>query len=54
MALANIGVLLAQRGVKALLVDWDLEAPGLHQYFSTLRRRSSKESGGDVGFAASR
>ena len=34
MALANIGVLLAQRANKVLLVDWDLEAPGLEMYFS--------------------
>ncbi len=33
MALANIAVLLAQWGQKVLVVDWDLEAPGLHQYF---------------------
>jgi MinD-like ATPase involved in chromosome partitioning or flagellar assembly len=34
MALANIAVLLAQRGLKVLVVDWDLEAPGLERYFS--------------------
>ena len=34
MALGNIGVLLAQQGLKALAVDFDLEAPGLHRYFS--------------------
>jgi hypothetical protein len=34
MALANLGNLLAQRGAApVLLVDWDLEAPGLHYYF---------------------
>ena len=38
MALANVGVLLAQRQAQAvgkgvLLVDWDLEAPGLHRFF---------------------
>jgi len=36
MALANVGCILAQhpdvRG-RVLLVDWDLEAPGLHRYF---------------------
>ena len=32
-ALANIGVLLARRGKRVLLVDWDLEAPGLDRYF---------------------
>jgi hypothetical protein len=34
MALANLGHLLAQRRTApVLLVDWDLEAPGLHYYF---------------------
>lgn len=34
MALANIAVLLARRGLKVLVVDFDLEAPGLERYFS--------------------
>ena len=34
MALANCGVLLASWGFKVLLVDWDLEAPGLNFYFA--------------------
>ena len=33
MALANIAVLLARRALKVLVVDWDLEAPGLERYF---------------------
>ncbi len=33
MALANIAVLLSQMGRRVLVVDWDLEAPGLDQYF---------------------
>ena len=36
MALANIGCTLAQTpefGKPILLIDWDLEAPGLHRYF---------------------
>jgi MinD-like ATPase involved in chromosome partitioning or flagellar assembly len=33
MALANIAILLARRRLRVLMVDWDLEAPGLHQYF---------------------
>lgn len=37
MALANVAVLLARRGKKVLAVDWDLEAPGLPRYFSTLQ-----------------
>ena len=33
MALANIAWLLASYGKKVLVIDWDLEAPGLHRYF---------------------
>ena len=33
MALANVGAVLAKAGHKVLLVDWDLEAPGVHRYF---------------------
>lgn len=33
MALANVAVQLARKGRKILLVDWDLEAPGLDRYF---------------------
>ena len=34
MALANVAVLLARRGLRVLAVDWDLEAPGIENYFS--------------------
>ena len=34
MALANIAVLLARRHLRVLVVDWDLEAPGLERYFT--------------------
>jgi len=33
MALANVGVLMASEGHRLLLIDWDLEAPGLELYF---------------------
>jgi MinD-like ATPase involved in chromosome partitioning or flagellar assembly len=33
MALANVAWILASQGKRVLLVDWDLEAPGLHRYF---------------------
>jgi tetratricopeptide (TPR) repeat protein len=33
MALANIAVQLSRRGHSVLMVDWDLEAPGLDRYF---------------------
>ncbi len=34
LTLANAGALLARWGYKVLCIDWDLEAPGLHLYFS--------------------
>jgi cellulose biosynthesis protein BcsQ len=33
MMLANIAWLLACNGERVLVIDWDLEAPGLHRYF---------------------
>jgi len=33
MALANIAALLARLGHKVLVVDWDLEAPGIEKFF---------------------
>jgi cellulose biosynthesis protein BcsQ len=35
MALANVAMMLAQWGYKTLMIDWDLEAPGLENFFST-------------------
>jgi WD40 repeat protein/cellulose biosynthesis protein BcsQ len=45
MALANVACLLAQRdgGKRVLVIDWDLEAPGLHRYFNG----RTSVSGGD-------
>lgn len=34
MALANVAWILACNGLRVLVIDWDLEAPGLHRYFS--------------------
>lgn len=34
LALANISVILAQWGYKTLIIDWDLEAPGLENFFT--------------------
>lgn len=47
MALANVACLLAQRqvGVKGvLMVDWDLEAPGLHRFFHDRLKGRSVEA----------
>lgn len=44
--LANIAVLLARWGHRVLCVDWDLEAPGLHDYFRPMM--SADPAGGVV------
>lgn len=33
MALANVAVCLYRRGARVLVIDWDLEAPGLENFF---------------------
>ncbi|HEY6793956.1 MAG TPA: TIR domain-containing protein, partial [Kineosporiaceae bacterium] len=33
MALANVAWILASRGKRVLVVDWDLDSPGLHKFF---------------------
>ena len=37
MALANVAALLAKWGHSVLVVDWDLEAPGLERFFTALK-----------------
>src|SRR6266567_4133279 len=32
MAISNVAWILASNGHRVLLIDWDLEAPGLHRY----------------------
>ena len=44
MTLANIAGLLAQEGKRVLVVDWDLEAPGLHRYFGNRLTAAVSES----------
>jgi Mrp family chromosome partitioning ATPase len=33
MGLANTAWIMASNGLRVLVVDWDLEAPGLHRFF---------------------
>src|SRR5436309_5898204 len=33
MALANVAAYFCRRGLRVLMIDWDLEAPGLETYF---------------------
>lgn len=51
MALANIAWILASRGNKVLVIDWDLEAPGLHRYFHPfLKDGLMKQTPGLINF----
>jgi uncharacterized protein YjbI with pentapeptide repeats len=42
MALANVAALLSRWGRRVLIVDWDLEAPGIERYFEKVLIRSSR------------
>jgi hypothetical protein len=51
MALANIGWVLASSSKRVLVIDWDLEAPGLHRYFEPfLADKSLERSTGVIDF----
>jgi hypothetical protein len=53
MALANIAWILASRGKRVLVIDWDVEAPGLHRYFAPfLSDPALSETDGLIEFLA--
>jgi cellulose biosynthesis protein BcsQ len=43
MALANIAYELSKRKFKVLIVDWDLEAPGIERFFNSFKIENSSE-----------
>jgi cellulose biosynthesis protein BcsQ len=45
MALANEAVLMAQSGKRVLMLDWDLEAPGLTKYFFPFIPKNAAKNG---------
>ena len=45
-AMANIAVLLAKQDKSILLMDWDLEAPGLDRFFSKYARSAKSDEPG--------
>lgn len=50
MALANAGVALARRKAgNVLMVDWDLEAPGLHDFFPEVGAARPEDSAAPGG-----
>ncbi len=51
MALANVAWVLASNGKRVLVVDWDLEAPGLHRFIHPfLEDKSLSASTGVLNF----
>jgi MinD-like ATPase involved in chromosome partitioning or flagellar assembly/Tol biopolymer transport system component len=48
MAVANVAAILAGLGQKVLVLDWDLEAPGLERFFGAHVRGSRRETPGLV------
>ncbi|MBB5869102.1 MinD-like ATPase involved in chromosome partitioning or flagellar assembly/tetratricopeptide (TPR) repeat protein [Allocatelliglobosispora scoriae] len=48
MALANVAWILAANGKRVLVVDWDLESPGLNRFFSPFIKPNALASTGGV------
>ena len=48
MAVANVAAILARLGQRVLLLDWDLEAPGLERFFGAHVQGSRRETPGLV------
>ncbi|MBY5883976.1 AAA family ATPase [Rhizobium leguminosarum] len=48
MTLANVAFLLSKYGKKVLIIDWDLEAPGLERYFAQYLIGSRQKTAGIV------
>ncbi len=44
MALANVADILSRRGLKVLMIDFDLEAPGLEQFFYRGDEREQRDA----------
>jgi cellulose biosynthesis protein BcsQ len=49
MALANVAALLCRSGKNVLVVDWDLEAPGLHKFFEQSSPGLKEQVGAKLG-----
>jgi hypothetical protein len=51
MAVANVAWILASQGKRVLVIDWDLEAPGLHRYFHPfIEEKELSDSRGLIDF----
>lgn len=45
MAMANVADIIARRGARVLMIDFDLEAPGLEQYFKIPQANARRHPG---------
>ena len=45
MAMANVAEILYQKGFNVVIIDWDLEAPGLGNYFFSINESNNKKKG---------
>lgn len=45
MAVANIAELLYEKGVSVLMIDWDLDSPGLENYFPHISEEAGQNPG---------
>ena len=45
MAMANVADIMARRGARVLMIDFDLEAPGLEQYFKIPQANARRHPG---------
>ncbi len=43
MALANVAALLSRWGMRVLVIDWDLEAPGIECFFESVSKSIRSE-----------
>jgi tetratricopeptide (TPR) repeat protein len=50
MALANVGWILASSGSRVLMIDWDLEGPGLEHYFAPFLPPAGESDRGLIDF----
>jgi predicted acylesterase/phospholipase RssA len=48
MALANLGAYFCRKGLRVVMIDWDLEAPGLENYFYSKAEGTGKELAGSA------
>ena len=54
MALANLGTYFCRKGLRVVMIDWDLEAPGLENYFYSAAKDKNEDRSIELARAAAR